>query len=139
MRGDSLSALGYTFFNNLADTRGEFDVAEVFTEWSLPLLRDRPFSRDLTVEGAMRYPDYSSIGETFTWEAGLNWQPFENLRFRFNTGEALHAPNIGDLFSPAGENFNIADDACDMDNLDLRRNGRNVGVAEARRTMDRTL
>lgn len=129
VRGDSLSALGNTFFNALADTRGKFDVTELFTEWSLPLLRDKPFSRDLTVEGAARYSDYSTIGETFTWEARLNWQPVEDLRFRFNVGKALRAPNIGDLFSPAGENFNIVDDPCDMLNLDLGRNGRNTRIA----------
>jgi outer membrane receptor protein involved in Fe transport len=129
VRGDSLSALGNTFFNNLADTRGKFDVTELFTEVSVPLLRDVPFSRDLTIEGAARYSDYSTIGNTFTWEGRLNWQPIEDLRFRVNMGEALRAPNIGDLFSPPGENFNIVDDPCDMDNLDLGRNGRNTRIA----------
>lgn len=129
VRGDSLSALGNTFFNALADTRGRYDVSELFTEVSLPLLRDAPFSRDLTVEGAARYSDYSTIGETFTWNVRLNWQPFEDLRFRFNTGEALRAPNIGDLFSPAGENFNLVNDPCDFDNIDLGRNGRNIRIA----------
>lgn len=128
VRGDSLSALGNTFFNNLASTIGEFDVTEVFTEFAVPLLREVPFARDLTFEGAARYSDYSTIGDTFTWEARLSWQPVEDLRFRFNVGEALRAPTIGDLFSPAGENFRIIDDPCDMDNLDLGTNGRNVRV-----------
>jgi outer membrane receptor protein involved in Fe transport len=129
VRGDSLSALGNTFFNNLADTRGRYDVSELFTEISVPLLRDAPLARDLTIEGAARYSDYSTIGETFTWNGRLNWQPFDELRFRFNVGEALRAPNIGDLFSPAGENFANIDDPCDQQNLDEGRNGRNVRIA----------
>ncbi len=129
VRGDSLSALGNTFFNALADTRGRFDVSEFFGEFSLPLLRDVPFVRDLTFEGAARYSDYSSIGDTFTWETRLNWQPIDSLRVRVNVGEALRAPNIGDLFSPAGENFAIIDDPCDMQNLDLGNNGRNTRIA----------
>lgn len=128
VRGDSLSALGNTFFNNLASTVGDFDVSEVFTEFAVPLLQDVPGAQDLTFEGAVRYSDYSTIGDTVTWEARLSWQPIEDLRFRFNVGEALRAPTIGDLFSPAGENFNIIDDPCDMDNLDLGTNGRNVRV-----------
>ncbi len=129
VRGDSLSALGNTFFNNLASTIGEFDVTEVFAEFGVPLLRDKPGAQDLTLEFAGRYSDYSTIGETFTWETRLNWQPIDSLRFRFNLGEALRAPTIGDLFSPPGENFNIVDDPCDMDNLDLGTNGRIVRIA----------
>ncbi len=128
-RGDSLSALGNTFFNNLASTVGDFNVREVFTEFSLPLLRDVPFAEDLTLEGAARFSDYSTIGNTFTWEARLNWQPIEDLRFRFNVGEALRAPTISDLFSPAGENFATVDDPCDMANLDEGNNGRTVRIA----------
>jgi len=129
VRGDSLSALGNTFFNALADTRGNFDVSEVFVEGSLPLLREKPGARDLTFEAAARYSDYSTIGETFAWEARLNWQPVKDVRVRVNVGEALRAPTIGDLFAPAGENFNIVDDPCDMDNLDLGTNGRNTRIA----------
>ncbi len=129
VRGDSLSALGNTFFNNLAATIGDFDVTEVFTEFSLPLLRDVPGAKDLTFEGAARFSDYSTIDTTFTWETRLSWQPVEDLRFRFNVGEALRAPTIGDLFSPAGENFNIIDDPCDMENLDLGTNGRVLRIA----------
>lgn len=129
VRGDSLSALGNTFFNALSDTQGSFDVIEAFTELSVPLLRDAPFARDLTVEGAARVSDYSTIGETFTWNARLNWQPIEDLRFRFNTGVALRAPNIGDLFSPPGENFANVDDPCDFEHLDLGTNGRNTRIA----------
>lgn len=129
VQGDSLSALGNTFFNNLASTIGEFDVTEVFGEFAVPLLRDVTLARDLTFEGAVRFSDYSTIGNTLTWETRLNWQPTEDLRFRLNVGEALRAPTIGDLFSPAGENFNIVNDPCDMDNLDLGNNGRNVRIA----------
>ena len=127
--GDSLSALGNTFFNALADTQGEFDVTEFFGEVSVPLLRDVTAVQDLTLEGAIRFSDYSTIGSTTTWEARLNWQPYDDLRFRVNIGEALRAPTIGDLFAPAGENFNTVDDPCDQDNLDLGANGRNVRIA----------
>ncbi len=127
--GDSLSALGNTFFNALADTTGEFDVTEVFAEFAVPLLVDMPAAEDLTLEVAGRYSDYDSIGNTFTWETRLNWQPIETLRFRINVGEALRAPTIGDLFSPAGEDFTNIDDPCDMENLDLGAAGRNTRIA----------
>lgn len=127
--GDAFSQLVPTFFNALADTVGDFDVTEVFTEASLPLLRDAPLAQDLTIEGAVRFSDYSTIGSTTTWEARLNWQPFDDLRFRFNAGEALRAPTIDDLFAPAGENFGPVNDPCDFENIDEGRNGRAVRIA----------
>ena len=129
VRGDSLSALGNTFFNALADTRGRYDVTEVFGEVAVPLLRDVTLARDLTFEGAVRFSDYSTIGDTVTWETRLNWEPIEDVRVRANFGEALRAPNIDDLFSPAGENFRDVDDPCDMENLDLGAAGRNTRIA----------
>ena len=86
-------------------------------------------AQDLTLELAGRYSDYSTIGDTFTWESRLNWQPINSLRFRATFGEALRAPNIGDLFAPPGENFRIVDDPCDMDNLEGGRNGRVIRIA----------
>jgi outer membrane receptor protein involved in Fe transport len=128
VRGDSLSALGNTFFNALSDTRGDYDVTELFTEFSLPLLSDRKGAQSLRFEAAGRYSDYSTIGDTVTWETRLSWVPIEDLRFRISAGEALRAPNIGDLFDPGGEDFTNVNDPCDMQNLDLGDAGRNVRI-----------
>ena len=104
-QGDTFSQLVPTFFNALADTNGDFDVSEFFGEVGVPLIRDARFAQDLSLEGAIRLSDYSTIGSTTTWEARLNWQPIDDLRFRLSAGEALRAPTIDDLFAPAGESF----------------------------------
>ncbi|MDA3933041.1 MAG: TonB-dependent receptor [Gammaproteobacteria bacterium] len=132
--GDSLSALGNTFFNALADTRGNFDVYEAFVETAVPLLKGVPGIEELTFEGAARFSDYSTIGETFTWETRLNWRPFanEDFRVRATYGEAVRAPNIGDLFAPAGENFANVADPCDFTNLDEGENGRDTRLRNCR-------
>ncbi|MEO1116249.1 MAG: TonB-dependent receptor [Pseudomonadota bacterium] len=127
--GDAFSQLVPTFFNALADTEGDFDVTEFFLEASVPLLRDLPFANDLTLEGAVRLSDYSTIGSATTWEARLNWEPIDDVRVRINTGQALRAPTIDDVFSPAGESFANTDDPCDLLNLDEGRNGHNVRIA----------
>lgn len=129
VRGDSLSALGNTFFNALSDTRGRYDVYEVFGEVAVPLLSGQPFAESLILEGAARFSDYSTIGETFTWETRLDWAVTDTLRFRASTGEALRAPNIGDLFDPGSEDFADVDDPCDMEQLDQGDTGRNTRIA----------
>ena len=127
--GDTFSQNVPTFFNALADTNGEFDVSEFFGEVAVPLLADAPFAKRLAVEGAVRFSDYSTIGNATTWEARLDWQPLDDLRFRVSTGQALRAPTIDDLFAPAGESFAGIDDPCDFLNIDEGRNGRAVRIA----------
>jgi len=127
-REDSLSGLGNTFFNALAATDGSFDVTEVYGEVVIPLLRDLPLIRSLTIEGAGRISDYSTIDTVETWEGRASWQPVEQLTIRGTIGEAVRAPTINDLFAPGGENFANIADPCDRDNLDQGRNGRQVRV-----------
>lgn len=128
---DSLSGLdgSATFFNALGENNGRFDVSEAFAEFAFPLLRNRTFAQDLTFEGAARFSDYSTVGSTFTWESRLGWQPVEQIRFRATHGEALRAPDIGELFSPFSQNFANINHPCDAQNLDLARISRDIRVA----------
>lgn len=127
-REDSLSALGNTFFNALPALDADFDVKEAFAEVSIPILSDVPFVQNLTLEGAGRISDYSTIGQTEAWEGRLNWQPVDQVRVRATIGEAVRAPTLNNLFSPFGENFANIGDPCDQDNLENGRNGRQIRI-----------
>lgn len=80
--------------------RGEFDSKEVFLEVIAPLVEDRPFFHNLTVEGGVRYADYSTVGGALTWKAGGSWSPIPEVKFRGIYTAAIRAPNIGELFQP---------------------------------------
>lgn len=82
------------------NTSGEFDVLEAFGELRIPLLREVPFAHELTLEGAARYSDYSTIGGAFTWNVNGIWAPVRDIRFRGTYAVAIRAPNITELFSP---------------------------------------
>jgi iron complex outermembrane receptor protein len=82
------------------NTSGEFDVIEAFAEIRIPILRDVPFAHELTLEGAARYSDYSTIGGAFTWNVNGTWAPVRDIRFRGTYAVAIRAPNITELFSP---------------------------------------
>ncbi len=107
-----------TFFNVLGEDKGEFDVKEVFAEVSVPLLSDLPLIKQLDAELAIRFADYSTIGNATTWKAGLSWEVNDNIRVRSTYSEAIRAPNISELFGAPSQNFFSVDDSCKSSELD---------------------
>lgn len=95
----------------------QYDVAEIFLEVSIPVLADMPFAQNLTVDGAIRLSDYSTVGTTTTWQAGASWTPIEDIRFRGTYSEAVRAPNIGELFAPENGTTHRPFDPCDVANV----------------------
>ncbi|WP_404480622.1 TonB-dependent receptor plug domain-containing protein [Novosphingobium sp. BL-52-GroH] len=111
---DEATNLGLTLGNMLSDTRGKYNVKEVYGEVSVPILEDRPFFHYLGLEGAARYADYSTVGGVWSWKAGAEWAPVRDIRFRGVYAEATRAPNISELFSAQSETFPAVIDPCDQ-------------------------
>lgn len=97
---------------------GKYDVKEVFGEVNLPLLRDVPFAQILSFGGAVRFSDYSTIGSTWTYKIDGTYAPVRDITFRGTYSQAVRAPNITELFSPARGIFEFLDDPCDPLNID---------------------
>ena len=116
--------------NATAPTNGEFDVTEGYAEINLPVL-----SR-LTLDGAVRYGDYSSVGGQTTWKVGFDSPIVDSVRFRGTYSESVRAPNIADLFAGAGETFANVNDPCDgVDNTttgQIADNCRSIPVIQDR-------
>ncbi len=114
----------------LFNTSGRFDVKEVFGELSVPLLADRPFFHELTVGGAARYSDYSTVGGTFTWNVNGVFAPFRDIRFRGTYAQAVRAPNISELFSPQQGAVFRPTDPCDQNVINglVRANAPNAAT-----------
>lgn len=102
---DPLQQAGLNAGNAIPRTEGEFDVTEYFAETRVPILKDRPFARQLNFTGAVRFADYSTVGNTFSWNAGLEWAPINDVRFRATRSLSTRAPNINELFTPPTQNF----------------------------------
>ncbi|GIX18593.1 MAG: hypothetical protein KatS3mg120_0269 [Erythrobacter sp.] len=97
---------------------GSFDVAEVFGEILVPILRDEPFFHELSIGAAGRYADYSTVGGTFTWNVNGIWAPLPDLRLRGTYARAIRAPNIAELFSPEQTAFFRPADPCSQSLID---------------------
>jgi outer membrane receptor protein involved in Fe transport len=99
--------------------KGAFNVYEAFAELIAPLVSDRPFFNELTLEAGVRHSKYSvdapnnpSFGAT-TYKFGLNWEPISEVRLRGNYQRAVRAPNIGELFAPVVQGLtNLLVDPC---------------------------
>lgn len=109
---DALSAAGLTFLNAIPSRGGSYDVKEIYSEVSVPLLADLPGVDRLTLDLAGRYSEYSTIGSTDTWNIGLDWSIIPSLRFRGTYAQAVRAPSIGELFNPQSQNFAFINDPC---------------------------
>ncbi len=79
---------------------GRFDSREFFLELVAPLVEDKPFFYNLTLEGGIRYARYSTVGDTWTWKGGGSWSPIPEVKFRAVYTQAIRAPNIAELFQP---------------------------------------
>ncbi|MFK3888036.1 TonB-dependent receptor domain-containing protein [Sphingomonas sp. NPDC079357] len=93
-------------------SRGSFDVWEAFGELNVPIVRERPFAELLSVGAAGRYSRYSTVGSTQTWQFTGIYAPIRDVSFRGSYGQAVRAPNIGELFQPRSTSQGFLDDPC---------------------------
>jgi len=93
------SQTGNTYnYSTSAITRGTDSVWEVFGEVEVPLLRDAPFAKELTLNGSFRYTDYDSYGDDTTYKIGLVYQPIDGVTFRGTYGTSYRAPALFEQF-----------------------------------------
>jgi outer membrane receptor protein involved in Fe transport len=116
---DDFTKAGLTFYNAIPDfAPPSFEVKEIYGELRLPLLKDVPFFKELTVSGAGRLADYKgSTGTVWSYNGNLEWAPVKDLRFRANYSRAVRAPNLTDLYTPYGQNYATVSDPCSSENI----------------------
>ena len=91
---------------------GAFSVREFFGEIRVPIVEDKPFFQSLVASGGYRNSHYSIAGSTDTYKGGVEWQPVGPLHLRASYNRAVRAPNIQELFAPAGQGLFAGSDPC---------------------------
>jgi outer membrane receptor protein involved in Fe transport len=79
---------------------GAFQVRELFTEASLPIVQGRPFVEYLGLELGYRYSDYDPAGPANTYKIGGQWGPTKDVSVRAAFNRATRAPNVVELAQP---------------------------------------
>lgn len=109
---DPLTNAARNGYVQLLDTSGSFNVKEAYGEVVVPILRDTPFFQNLSLRGAARVSDYSTVGTFWAWNIGGEWSPVEDIRFRAVYASAVRAPNIGELFAATAAGIITITDPC---------------------------
>jgi len=108
------SAAGEFGGNTNPANEGDFNVVELFMEARVPILRDMPGIESLSIEGAARVADYSTINTNSTWKLGFEYLPIDWVTIRGNYNRAVRAPNLNELFSTTSIGFSPGVDLCDQ-------------------------
>ena len=102
---DALTQAGLNAGNALPPTFGKFNVKELFAEVRVPVLKDKPFVKELNLSAAARRGKYSTVGYTSSWNLGGEWSPIADVRLRATRALSTRAPNINELYQPAQQTF----------------------------------
>ena len=82
-----------------SEGRGKRRVQALFTEFSMPLLKNMEFN----VAG--RYDRYSDFGDTFNPKASLVYRPTSNLLLRASGGTGFKAPSMNTIYAQESEGY----------------------------------
>jgi prepilin-type processing-associated H-X9-DG protein len=128
LRGVPAGASHYWIIN-VGTAKGSVNVKEAYGEIAVPLLRDTPFFRELSVNAAGRITDYSSSGQVETWKVGATWRPVEDLLLRATYSRDIRAPNLFELYAGLQTTIGIVNDLQIVQNgTPIYGSGQNVNV-----------
>ena len=96
-------------------TAGHEITNEAFGEIQLPLFKNRPFARDLSLSGAARVTNVKAVRKSdgftdkdnanWTYKLGANWAVNDWLRFRGTYGTSFRAPALFEEFKAPESSF----------------------------------
>ncbi len=109
---DPITAAGLSSDIPSLPARGSYNSNEVYGELRVPLLKEVPFFYSLSLDGAVRYSDFSRSGTSTTYTGSGTWKPVRDLLFRASYATGFRAPAIGELFGAASRADAPIDDPC---------------------------
>jgi iron complex outermembrane recepter protein len=100
-------------FSALSPSVGRFHVAEGFGELAIPIIQGMPLAEELSLEASYRFSSYDRAGDSTSYRGGAIWAPTSDFKFRGSYSRAVRAPNVAELFTPAGgSSSNSGRDPC---------------------------
>ncbi|MCL4410635.1 MAG: TonB-dependent receptor [Firmicutes bacterium] len=91
---------------------GGYNVREVFSELSLPILEDASGVESLALELGYRYSDYNTTGGESTYKVAMDWSVTRDYMVRGSYNRAVRAPNVEELFAVQSMGLWVGNDNC---------------------------
>ena len=79
-------------------TEGEDTTKAIFAELDIPLLKDLPMIKHLTMSLSGRYNRVEAYGSGNTYKVGLDWGLTDTVRIRSGHGTSFRAPGLFELY-----------------------------------------
>ena len=87
-----------TVVNPESNINGSYDVWELFGDSIIPLYQSSTSIRKMDMNLAVRYADYQGSGGITAWKTGIEWQMFNDLRFRWTHSRDVRAGTLAERF-----------------------------------------
>ncbi len=94
------------------DSRGDYDVKEIYGELFVPVLKDLPLAYALNFTVGARYSDYSEFGDDSNFAFKLEYRPVADLLVRGSFTEVFRVPTIYDLYQAPASSASQFNDPC---------------------------
>ncbi|QIK96805.1 TonB-dependent receptor [Sphingomonas sp. HDW15A] len=99
-------------FNAVQNQAGKVNVKEVYGEIRVPILADMFLVDELSLEAGARFSDYSTVNGLLNYKFGMQYSPFDWMKFRAIYNKAARAPSIVELFQNGDQGFPSYVDPC---------------------------
>lgn len=114
LKFDPFTASGWTSQQLNGNEVGSYSSKEGFVELEVPILSDKPLIHRLSIEGAARYADYTTVGGVWSYKYGGRYAPTPDISFRAIYARAVRAPNLNELYTPRSNTAQQVVDPCDQ-------------------------
>jgi outer membrane receptor protein involved in Fe transport len=94
------------------NSRGSYDVTELYAELFVPILADLPGVDSLNLTLGTRYSDYSTFGNTTNSVVKLEYRPIKDVLIRGSFAEVFRAPTLNDLYRAPENDAPTFNDPC---------------------------
>ena len=107
-----LASVGTIGATNFEATRGDRRVTEFYAELAFPVWRNASGLSSLDFDLAIRYSDYSDVGDTTNPKAGIRYQISPAVLLRATYADGFRAPSLNELYEGNTEEQAFISDPC---------------------------
>jgi outer membrane receptor protein involved in Fe transport len=98
-----------TQFSKVPFVKGQFAAKEAFLETQVPLISNMPLLRQLNLNGAVRWANYSGSGSIVAYKVGMDDDVTQDLRLRATYSRDVRAANLDERFDRTGGAATVID------------------------------